>query len=327
MTAQDILKKLSALFEAAGIEDAPKEAEMLVGELLSISKVDLLLKDIQLTAAQSDELYALASRRALGEPMQYILGHIEFYGLKIHVGTGVLIPRPETELLVEQVIKDRTQKSECRSQNAEVRMQKSECRSQNAEDRMQKSEHRSQNADDRKIRKSGDREHNKLNILDLCTGSGCIALALAKHFSSAHVYGVDRSDAALEYALKNSAENGISNVRFLLGDLYSPVKGMRFDLIVSNPPYIPKSDIYSLQKEIRDHEPVAALDGGIDGLDFYRRILSDAPQYLRAEGMIVLEIGINQAEVVSRLAEDAGFINIRLTKDYAGIERIFSANI
>lgn len=279
MTAQDTLKKLSALFESAGIEDAPKEAEMLVAGLLGISKVDLLLKDIPLTAAQSDELDALAARRASGEPMQYILGHVEFYGLTIHVGPGVLIPRPETELLVEQVIKDRAQKTE-------------------------------------------HREHGKLDILDLCTGSGCIALALANNFAQAQVYGVDRSDAALKYALKNAAANRINNIRFFSGDLYAPVEGMRFDLIVSNPPYIPKDDIHSLQKEIRDHEPVAALDGGIDGLDFYRRILAEAPQYLNAGGMVVLEIGIDQAKGIKQLAEDAGFGDIRFIKDYLGIERI-----
>ncbi len=284
MTAQDKLKKLSALFESAGIDDATKEAEMLVAGLLGISKVDLLLKNIPLTAAQAEQLDALAARRASGEPMQYILGYVEFYGLTIHVGPGVLIPRPETELLVEQVIKDRGQKPE-------------------------------------------DREQGKLDILDLCTGSGCIALALANNFPYAQVYGVDRSDAALKYATKNAAANSINNVRLLSGDLYSPVKGMRFDLIVSNPPYIPKDDIHTLQKEITDHEPVSALDGGIDGLDFYRRILAEAHLYLKTGGMVVLEIGIDQAKDIKQLAEDAGFGNIRFIKDYSGIERIFSANI
>lgn len=279
MTAQDKLKKLSALFEAAGIEAAPKEAEMLVAGLLGISKVDLLLKNIPLTRSQSDELDALAKRRISGEPMQYILGYVEFYGLTIHVGPGVLIPRPETELLVEQVIKDRTQKSEVK-------------------------------------------EQGKMDILDLCTGSGCIALALANNFPHAQVYGVDRSDAALKYATKNAAANSINNVRFLPGDLYSPVKGMRFDLIVSNPPYIPKDDIHTLQKEITDHEPMLALDGGVDGLDFYRSILAEASQYLNVGGMVVLEIGIDQAKDIKQLAEDAGFCNIRFIKDYSGIERI-----
>lgn len=279
MTAQDKLKKLSALFEAAGIEDAPKEAEMLVAGLLGISKVDLLLKNIPLTASQSDELDALAKRRISGEPMQYILGYVEFYGLTIHVGPGVLIPRPETELLVEQVVKDRAQRTD-------------------------------------------DRAQSKMDILDLCTGSGCIGLALAKNFPHAQVYGVDRSDAALKYAAKNAAANSINNIRFFSGDLYVPVEGMGFDLIVSNPPYIPKNDIKDLQIEIRGHEPMSALDGGIDGLDFYRRILAEAPQYLNAGGMVVLEIGIDQAKDIKQLAEDAGFGNIRLIKDYSGIERI-----
>lgn len=271
MTAIDTLKKLSALFESARIADASKEAELLVTELLCISKVDLLLKNIELSKLQSDELDVLARRRMSGEPMQYIIGRVEFYGLRINVGPGVLIPRPETELLVEQVIK----------MCGMPRM-----------------------------------------ILDLCTGSGCIALALAKNFPQAQVYGVDMSDAALKYAVKNAAANSINSIRFFCGDLYAPVKGMRFDLIVSNPPYIPKDDIKDLQIEIRDYEPMSALDGGIDGLNFYRRILAEAPQYLNAGGLVVLEIGINQAKDIKHLAEDAGFGNIRFIKDYSGIERI-----
>lgn len=284
MTAQDTLKKLSALFESAGIDGASKEAELLLAEVLGISRVDLLLKKIELTRSQSDELDALAKRRISGEPMQYILGYVEFYELKINVGPGVLIPRPETELLVEQVIKDRAQNTE-------------------------------------------DREQSKMDILDLCTGSGCIGLALAKCLSSAMVYGVDRSEAALEYAKKNKEENSITNIKFYQGDLYEPVKGMRFDLIVSNPPYIAAEEIRELQIEIREHEPIAALNGGIDGLDFYRRILAEAPQYLKAGGMVVLEIGINQAQGIKQLAEDAGFSSIKFIKDYSGIQRIAVAKL
>lgn len=162
-----------------------------------------------------------------------------------------------------------------------------------------------------------------VNILDLCTGSGCIALALAKHFSSSTVIGTDRSEAAMVYATQNAKENGIGNVRFKLGDLFEPVSGMAFDCIVSNPPYVRRGEIRTLQREVKDYEPLEALDGGKDGLDFYRRILKDAPRYLKKGGTVLLEIGYDQAEEVREIAARNGFANISFIKDYAGIKRIF----
>ena len=167
-----------------------------------------------------------------------------------------------------------------------------------------------------------------MNILDLCTGSGCLALALAKHFPDAKVYGTDISATAIRYAKENAELNGIGNAVFLKGSLYEPLKqlisGMplKFDVIVSNPPYIKSNDIANLQPEIKNWEPKNALDGGEDGLRYYREIFSDARRYLMPGGVIFIEIGEGQAEDVSGIARSNHFKNISVIKDYAGIKRI-----
>lgn len=296
MTAIDKLKEVSAFLASKGIEDAAKEAEILITETLHIDKSKLYISSFEISGEISRHVDSLAERRVQGEPLQYIIGHVDFYGLKINVGKGVLIPRPETELLVEEAIKLIT-----------LSLQHS------------------------------------ITILDLCTGSGCIALALAKHFPDADVYGVDKSDTAIQYATLNAAENNVRNVHFIKGDLFSiswdspestTPTGVRnsgtvpmfavhcFDCIVSNPPYIKTADIQGLQREIKDYEPVEALDGGKDGLDFYRRILKNASKFLKENGIIILEIGHDQADDVEKIAMNAGFENVTFIKDYAGIKRI-----
>jgi release factor glutamine methyltransferase len=149
-------------------------------------------------------------------------------------------------------------------------------------------------------------------------------LALDKMLPKAVVIGIDSSDAALSCALRNSEVNKATNVTFIKGDLFSPLeKGLKFDVIISNPPYIRRKDIDKLQIEIRDHEPREALDGGEDGLDFYRRIMLDARGFLKDDGMLILEIGMDQADEILKLATESGFKDIQFIKDYAGIERIF----
>ena len=202
--------------------------------------------------------------------------------MKIKVVQGVLIPRPETELLAEEVIKLFAV------------------------------------------------HPSPFNALDLCTGSGCLALAIAKHFPDARVYGVDISKDAIRYAKENAELNGIRNAIFLNGSLFEPLGQLlthnssllTFDVIVSNPPYIRSGDISNLQPEINKWEPRNALDGGEDGLSYYRKILSDARRYLMPGGVIFLEIGEGQAEEVSSIAMQNGFYNISTIKDYACIERI-----
>jgi release factor glutamine methyltransferase len=300
MNAIDKLKEVSAFLESKGIEDAVKEAEMLITETLHIDKSKLYSGDLEISEETSRHIDSLAARRSEGEPIQYIIGHVDFYGMKINVGRGVLIPRPETELLVEETI--------------------------------------------RELKNQFTVHDSRFTVLDLCTGSGCIAIAIAKHFPDADVYGVDKSDIAIQYAIRNAIENNVRNVYFIKGDLFSiswdspesttPI-GVRncrtvpifaihyFDCIVSNPPYIKTADIQSLQKEIKDYEPVEALDGGEDGLDFYRMIFKNAPKFLKKNGIIILEIGFDQAGDVKEIAMNAGFKNVTFMKDYAGVKRIF----
>ena len=287
MTALDKLKEVSAFLKPQGIEDAAKEAEILITETLRISKSKLYAGSFEISEAESKQIDSLASRRARREPLQYILGFVEFHGLKIKVGKGVLIPRPETELLAEEVI--RAVESYKLKVNSE-----------------------------------------KLKVLDLCTGSGCLALAIAKHFPDAEVYGTDISKEAIRYANENAELNIIRNVTFLKGSLFEPLSQLlthnssllTFNMIVSNPPYIRSGDMPKLQPEINKWEPGNALDGGGDGLSYYRTILSDVRGYLMTSGVIFLEIGEGQAEEVSVVAMQNGFCNISVIKDYAGIERI-----
>ena len=178
-------------------------------------------------------------------------------------------------------------------------------------------------------------QDSRLKILDLCTGSGCLALAIAKHFPDADVYGTDISKDAIRYANENARLNDIRNVTFLKGSLFEPLSQLLthnsslliFDVIVSNPPYIRSGDIQSLQPEINKWEPRNALDGGEDGLSYYRTILSEARRYLMLSGVIFLEIGEGQAEEVSVIAMQNGFCKISVIKDYAGIERIVAVRV
>jgi release factor glutamine methyltransferase len=279
VNALDKLKKSKEFLERSGIEDTARDAELIISYCLDIDRVTLYRDNPLITEDIISKADEFLKRRTKREPLQYILGYTEFYGLKIKVGPGVLIPRPETELLVEEAIKLFTV-------------------------------HRS-----------------LFTVLDLCTGSGCLALALAKEFPEAKVYGTDTSEVAIRYAKENVELNNINNVTFLKGDLFEPLKNLVFDLIVSNPPYIKKDDIKKLQSEIKDWEPIEALDGGEDGLDYYRSIIPPARGYLKEDGHLILELGAGQSDAVRKMAEDKGFKNISSVKDYAGIERIFIAKL
>jgi release factor glutamine methyltransferase len=270
--ALDKLISVAALLAGPDVPDPAKESEILVTEALGIDKAALYSGSVVLTREQCDRLDMLTGRRLKGEPLQYVVGHVGFWGLTIRVGPGVLIPRPETELLVETALKELNQEP--------------------------------------------------VRILDLCTGSGCIALALAKHLPSAIVYGVDKSGTALGYALINARENGIENVCFIEGDLFDPLGPVQFPCIVSNPPYIRSGDIAGLQKEVRDFEPRQALDGGEDGLTFYRRIFEGVSGHLSSGGVLLLEVGWGQAGEIRNLASSAGMASISFVRDYAGIERV-----
>jgi release factor glutamine methyltransferase len=219
----------------------------------------------------------LVDRRAKGEPIQYILGECDFYGLPFRVTADVLIPRPETEHLVEKAI-------------------------------------------------ALARSFATPRIVDVGTGSGAIAIALAHHLPKAHITAVDLSEAALAVARENAERNLIAEpIHFLRGNLLEPVAGERFDLVVSNPPYVPVADCASLSVEVRDYEPALALFAGDDGLDVYRRLMPAAYTALSVGGHVVLEIGYGQAEAVGILLRSAGFEDLEFTPDLQGIARVASA--
>ena len=280
MNSLDKLKEAKKFLDISGIENAAREAETIISHCMETDRVKLYRDNLIIPEDIIQRINEYLKRRAKKEPLQYILGYTEFYGLKIMTGPGVLIPRPETELLVEETIKIIS--------NFEFRI-------------------------------------SNFKILDLCTGSGCIALALAGEFPDTYIYGTDSSEVAIKYAKENAELNQIKNVKFRKGSLFVPVQKLKFDLIVSNPPYIKRTDIKSLQPEIKDWEPLEALDGGEDGLDYYRAIMPDARIYLKKEGCLMLELGVGQADAVRKMSEDTGFINISIIKDYAKIERILVA--
>ena len=270
---QEISKKLSPL----DIENPAREAEILLHQGLNMDLVEMYRDNPEINNDQSALIEEMINRRAVHEPLQYITGSTGFLDLTISVGQGVLIPRPETELMAEQAIQ------KCNSKG--------------------------------------------LNILDLCTGSGCLALAMAKEFPDSHVYGIDISETAIGYAQMNAADNEIGNVDFIKGHLFDPLPGQNsvFDLIISNPPYIRKEEIKGLQPEIREWEPLNALDGGKDGLDFYREIIPAAREYLKDNGTLMFEVGFDGADEIAGIFKDAGYHEIQITKDYSDIKRIVFA--
>lgn len=282
MTALEKFREVSRLLKTFGIEDASKEAEILITETLGINKTSLYSGRHEISESDSKRIDSFVLRRSKREPLQYILGHIDFLGLRFNLGRGVLIPRPETEILAEEAIK---------------------------------------------ILKN--KKAESASVLDLCTGSGCIAITIAKHFSNASVFGIDISDTALRYAEENALLNDVKNVIFLKGDLYEPLRlinpQMRFDMIVSNPPYVRSEDIRSLQPEIKDWEPVEALNGGEDGLEYYRKILEGCKEFLVDGGDLLLEVG--DIRGVIEIARSNNLRIVSVIKDLSGIDRVIHLSL
>jgi release factor glutamine methyltransferase len=231
-------------------------------------------KDVPISPPVSARLKALVERRRAGEPMQYILGEAEFYGLPFRVTPEVLIPRPETEHLVEEALKLAV-------------------------------------------------GFERARIVDVGTGSGAIAVSIAHERADAAVTAIDISAAALKMARENAKRNGCDErIRFLQGDLFSAVETERFDLIVSNPPYIPSGDRATLAVEVRDHEPALALFAGTDGLAVYRRLIPAAFEQLELGGFVLMEIGYGQQAEIEGLLAAANFGAIRFIDDLQGIARV-----
>jgi release factor glutamine methyltransferase len=270
-----ILKVLSwtkGYLSEKGVENARLEAEWLLCSALGMDRVGLYVNyEKPLTASELAAFRTMVGRRARREPLQYILGSQDFFGLDFEVSSGVLIPRHDTEVLVQEAL---------------------------------------------------NRSPKRARILDIGVGSGCIAVALAKNLPDAELLGTDSSPEALALAARNATLNAVS-LQLLHGSLFEPVAGELFDLIVSNPPYIPTADLPGLQPEVRDYEPRGALDGGIDGLDLYRFIIPEAPGYLNSGGWLLLEMGIGQASDVLGLFEETGrFCELFTAKDPGGIDRV-----
>lgn len=248
-----------------------------------------------LSAESAEEYFALLRRRALGEPTQHLTGKQEFWGLDFEVSPNVLIPRPETEHLIEVAL-DRLAVRELR--------------------------------DGRPVRLKGE----DLTIVDVGTGSGCIAITLAKELPAATVYATDISGTALEVARRNAARHGLSHIHFLESNLlegFSPLAASRaplsFDLIICNPPYIGQREADSLPIEVREHEPSVALFGGQEGYEIYGALIPQAAEFLKPGGLLVLELGHNSLPAVQPLLEGSGWCNVGVTNDLAGTPRVLSA--
>ena len=302
LTIKEVLSWAEGYLNGYGVADPKAETEYLLSHLLNCKRSGLYLKhDKSLAIDEFQRFMDWLNRRIAREPSQYIIGEQEFRGLAFKVTRDVLIPRPETEILVEEAIKTVSSKSEVVSGNNNIQLTTHDSR---------------------------------FTILDLCTGSGCIAVSLAKEIPDCHIYAVDVSEKALYVARENAERHGgvADRINFLQGDLFGPLKCLklvkRVDLIVSNPPYIAKTMMKDLQPEIRDYEPEIAVYAGEDGLDFYRRIISEAPKYLAKDGCILLEMGYGQAEEIKKLIEQhKAFEHIDIKKDFAGIDRVIKAQI
>jgi release factor glutamine methyltransferase len=286
MTVLELLLWSTHCLEDHQIENPRLNAELLLARALNLSREGLYrnLHD-PLQGGGKEALERLIQRRISGEPLQYILEHQEFWSIDFKVDTRVLIPRPETELLVEQ-----------------------------------------------SLRILSELQFNRRpSVLEIGTGSGAIAIALAKERKDTFLVATDLSKGALLLAKENANSAGVQQqIQFVNGDLFEPfrilIKKGSFDLILSNPPYINRHEIHALAKEVKDYEPLLALDGGEEGLEYYRRIISKVHLYLGRGGWLLLEVGEGQSRMVSKLiAEEGHFLKPECVLDLSGIERVVKA--
>lgn len=290
---KELLRIGETALDKAGCLDPKIDAELIMMFLLSFNRQQLFIKSPSLLDEKSCEAYfKLIDIRAGGMPVQYITGEQEFMGISFKVNEDVLIPRQDTETLVEEIIKITKERTK------------------------------------QKKAPKGDWQ-----ILDLCCGSGAIGVSLCKYIREAKVTASDVSPKAIAVAKENAASAGVSKqVKFVESDLFGAFRkglgGMKFHIIASNPPYIRRDVIPTLQREVAEHEPLLALDGGDDGLKFYRRILAEAPDYLKPQGMLFLEIGHDQGTAVCSLASDMErFEDIEVIKDLAGHDRVVTCRL
>ncbi len=275
MTYRETLKNCRDLLTEAGITDAEIDARLILQHVTGQGRSYLLAHADEELSEREERLYELLSeRRASHIPLQHLMGYTEFMGLNFLVSKEVLIPRIDTEFLVEEA-----------------------------------------------MRYIGDGS----KVLDLCTGSGCIILSLMRYKNDIEGTGADISDAAIENARQNAEKLGLSDVTFIKSDMFSNITGT-FDYILCNPPYIKTAVIPTLMEEVRLFEPHIALDGGADGLDFYRILADKAKNYLRRGGKAFLEIGFDEGDEVKKLFLNSGYKQVELVKDYAGLNRVIIAD-
>lgn len=268
-TYRELLRKAGEVLKQHGIADAELDAWYLLAHVFGINRVDYLLNaDNTVLESGINQYNQLVERRASHIPLQHLTGTQEFMGLEFEVNEDVLIPRQDTEILVEEVLKV------CEGRR----------------------------------------------VLDMCTGSGCIIVSLAKFGKISNAVGVDVSTKALKVASKNSRKHKV-NIEFIHSDLFGKVEGV-YDIIVSNPPYIPTEEIERLMPEVKIHEPLTALDGSKDGLVFYKRITASLDRYLIKGGFIFYEIGYNQGEEVKNILQEAGYVDVTIKKDLSGLDRV-----
>lgn len=272
MRSDVLFHEIKDKLSAAGIREADNEAGIILCEKAGVTRSDLFAHpEREIPAEVCEGIDSILQRRCSREPLQYILGKWNFMGLDFEVAGGVLIPRADTEILVECVLKEL---------------------------------------------------HDGMRILDLCTGTGCIAISLLNYSNDCEATAVDISPAACELARRNaSLLRSPEKLKVELGDLYD-ASSDTYDIIVSNPPYIDSDVIDTLETEVKDFEPRLALDGGPDGLDLIRRIIGEAPEHLKGGGELFLEIGYDQGQRTAELMEAAGFKYIECVKDYAGLDRV-----
>lgn len=277
-TISSLLNWTVNYFKSKNIQSARLDAEVLLSHVLRQERIYLYVHfDEPMEQNELNKFREYVKKRAQHVPIAYIIGEREFMGLPFKVTKDTLIPRPDTEILVENVLN---------------------------------------NVD----------KDKEIEIVDIGTGSGAIILSLLVNLPKAQGKTVDISSKAIEVAKENAVNLQVNDrCEFFVGDLFAPLNGSKFDVIVSNPPYIPKKDIATLEDDVKEYEPVSALTDGGDGLSYYRRLLSEGKAYIKENGFIALEIGIYQSNDVKQIAMDNGWKNIKIIKDYAGIDRVVLA--
>lgn len=287
MTIREVLTNIRERLQKAGIEDFEYESWVFLNWKLHIDRAEFYMNpNGEVKEELLAELDSVLKQREQRVPLQYLMGECEFMGYDFYVDERVLIPRQDTECLVELAVESIQKKKVKLGQGYSEAEQKS----------------------------------TKVKVLDLCTGSGCIGISVAKLCPDAEVTLADISDGALSVAKKN-AQNLCADVTLVKGNLFENIKG-RFDYILSNPPYIPSKVIEGLMPEVKEYEPRLALDGEADGLSFYRKIINEAPDYLNPNGRIYFEIGAEQGEDLTNLMNEKGFSEVKVHKDLAGLDRI-----